>query len=194
LRLPPDDITIIQLLKEGNILSFDILYEKYHRKVYSFALAYLKNREDAEDVVQEVFHNLWRARNQINETDVFSRYLFKITFNEIHKSFRKKASTDRQVETYLKKVVFEDNTTDIDIEYNSLTQCAEGIIAKLPERQKQVFRLSVRENLTNEQIARRLNISTKTVGNHLSAAKIFIKKRLVDGGIISSLFFCLFLR
>jgi RNA polymerase sigma-70 factor (ECF subfamily) len=74
-----DDKLIIKNLKEGDVLSFDSIFKKYHKKVYYFAISYLKNKEEAEDVVQEVFINLWKYRDQINEYYVFSKYLFKIT-------------------------------------------------------------------------------------------------------------------
>ena len=87
-----DDKICIKNLKKGDVLSFDDIFKKYNKKVYYFAFSYLKNREEAQDVVQEVFMNLWRHREQINEYYVFSKYLFKITFNSTCKRFRKLAS------------------------------------------------------------------------------------------------------
>ena len=54
----PVDKLIIKKLKEGDILSFDYIFKKYNKKVYYFAISYLKSKEEAEDVVQEVFMNL----------------------------------------------------------------------------------------------------------------------------------------
>ena len=56
----PDDKAIINKLKEGDIISFDTIFNKYNKKVYYFTYSYLKNKEEAEDVVQEVFLNLWK--------------------------------------------------------------------------------------------------------------------------------------
>ena len=72
----PDDKLIINKLKEGDVLSFDSIFKKYNKKVYYFAISYLKNEEDAEDVVQEVFFNLWKYRERINENYIFSKYLY----------------------------------------------------------------------------------------------------------------------
>lgn len=189
-----DDKLIIKNLKEGDVLSFDKIFNKYNKKVYYFALSYLKNKEDAEDVVQEVFMNLWKYRDQINEYYVFSKYLFKITYNATCKKFRKQASDKKQLEEVLQNFIFEDNSTNLDIEYNNLFETANLLIEKLPSRQKNIFLLSIKEQMTNEQIAKQLNISKKTVENYLARAKTSLKNSLSDGRILSILFFWLFLK
>lgn len=194
MNLMPDDRIIITKLKKGDVLSFDRVYEMYHKRVYYFALSYLKSREEAEEIVQEVFLNLWRSREHIKEYYVFSRYLFKITFNAIQKAFRKKSSDRKHMENIIKDIVLEDDSTNIDLEYNNLMELANQYIDKLPPKQKSVFLMSITENITNENIAKKLNISRKTVDNHLSNARAFLKKSFVDGKLISALFFSLFLR
>jgi RNA polymerase sigma-70 factor, ECF subfamily len=189
-----DDKQIAKNLKDGDVLSFDTIFNKYNRKVYYFAFSYLKNKEEAEDVVQEVFMNLWKHRDQINEYYVFSKYLFKITFNATCKKFRKQVSDRKQMEEVLQNIILEDNSTDIDIEYNNLIENANSLIEKLPPRQKNIFLLSLNDQLTSEQIAKRLNISKKTVENYLALAKTSLRKSLSDRHVLSVLFFCLFLK
>jgi RNA polymerase sigma-70 factor (family 1) len=189
-----DDNIIIRKLRDGDVLSFDNIFKKYNRKVYYFALSYLKNKEEAEDVVQEVFMNLWKHRDQINEYYVFSSYLFKITYNATCKKFRKQTSNKNQMEAILHDFVVEDNSTYLDIEYNNLMETANMLIDKLPSRQKSIFLLSINDHLTCEQIAMKLNISKKTVENYLALAKTSLRKSLSDVRILSVLFFCLFLK
>jgi len=189
-----DDKLVIKNLKEGDVLSFDNIFKKYNKRVYYFALSYLKNKEEAEDVVQEVFMNLWRYRDQINEYYDFSKYLFKITYNSTCKKFRKQASDKKQMEEVIRNFIFEDNATNLDIEYNSLLETANSLIEKMPSRQKNIFLLNINEQLTNEQIAQRMNISKKTVENYLAKAKTSLKKSLSDIHILSVLFFCLFFK
>jgi RNA polymerase sigma-70 factor (ECF subfamily) len=189
-----DDKLIIKNLKEGDVLSFDNIFKKYNKKVYFFALSYLKNKEEAEDVVQEVFMNLWRYRDQINEYYVFSKYLFKITYNSTCKKFRKQASDKKQLEEVMRNFIFEDNSPNLDIEYNSMLETANSLIEKMPSRQKEIFLLNINGQLTNEQIAQQMNISKKTVENYLAKAKTSLKKSLSVGHILSVLFFCLFFK
>lgn len=116
-----------------------IFFKKYNQKVYYFAISYLKNKEETEDVVQEVFMNLWKNRDQINEYYTFSKYLFKITYNATCKRFRKLASDKRHLEEVLKNASHEDNSTKLDIEYNNLVETTNKLIEKLPSRQKKHF-------------------------------------------------------
>jgi RNA polymerase sigma-70 factor (ECF subfamily) len=187
-----DDKICIKNLKKGDVLSFDDIFKKYNKKVYFFAFSYLKNREEAQDVVQEVFMNLWRYRDQINEYYVFSKYLFKITYNATCKRFRKLASDKKQMEEIVRTSVLADNSTNLEIEYNNLLETANTFIEKMPDRQKKIFLLSINDHLTTEQIALQLNISKKTVENYLSQIKTSLKKSFSNGGILSVLFFCLF--
>jgi len=189
-----DDKLIINKLKEGDVLSFDYIFKKYNKKVYYFAISYLKNKEEADDVVQEVFMNLWKYRDQINEYYVFSKYLFKITYNETCKKFRKQVSDKKQLKEVLQNFTLEDNSTNLDIEYNNLLETANLLIEKLPPRQNNIFLLSIKEQLTSEQIAQQLNISKKTVENYLAKAKTSLKKSLSNGRILSILFFLLFFK
>jgi RNA polymerase sigma-70 factor (family 1) len=189
-----DDRLIVKNLKDGDVLSFDNLFEKYNKKVYYFAFSYLKNKEEAEDVVQEVFMNLWKHRDQINEYYVFSKYLFKITYNATCKKFRKQASDKKQMEEVLQNIIIEDDSTNLDIEYNNLVENANSLIEKLPPRQKRIFLLSLNDQLTSEQIARKLNISKKTVENYLTLAKSTLRKSLSDRHVLSLLFFWLFFK
>ena len=189
-----DDRLIINKLKEGDVSSFDAIFKKYNKKVYYFALSYLKNKEEAEDVVQEVFMNLWKYRDQINEYYVFSKYLFKITFNATCKRFRKQSSDKKHLEEVLKNICIEDNSTKLDIEYNNLVETTNLLIGKLPSRQKNILLLNIEEHLSTEQIAQKLNISKKTVENYLAMAKSSLRKSLVSGGMLSVLFVWLFLK
>jgi RNA polymerase sigma-70 factor (ECF subfamily) len=182
-----DDKLIISNLKEGDVLSFDYIFKKCHKKVYYFAVSYLKNKEEAEDVVQEVFMNLWKFRDQINADYIFSKYLFKITYNATCKKFRKQASGKKQLEAARKNIFLEDNSTNLEVEYNNLLENANTLINKLPYKQKNVLILSTRGQLTIEEIARKLSISIKTVENYLTMAKTSLRKLLFDGQIVSIL-------
>ncbi len=190
----PDDKLIVKNLRNGDVLSFDKIFKKYNKKVFFFALSYLKNNEEAQDVVQEVFLSLWKHRDQINEYHVFSKYLFKISYNATCKKFRKQASDKRQLEEVLQNITSEDNSTYIDIEYNNLMETASILIGKLPSRQKNIFLLSMNDHLTCEQIAQKLNISKKTAENYLTMAKNSLRKSLSDRHILSVLFIWLFLK
>lgn len=184
----------VQGLKKEDVKSYEDLFNNYNKKVYYFALSYLKNKDQAEDVVQEVFMNIWRFRNQINEYSEFSKYLFKITYNETCKKFRKLASDKKHIEEVSLYRSIEDNTTKHNVEYNNLVEFTNRLIEKLPDRQKEIFLLSISEQFSADKIAEKLNISKKTVENQLAIVKKTLRKDLEVGGVLSVIFIYLFIR
>lgn len=188
-----EDKMIVSKIKEGDVASFDYIFRKYHKKIYYFANSYLKNKEESEDVVQEVFMNLWRHRDQINEHYIFSKYLFKITYNATCKRFRKRASEKKHLEEVFQNTSIEDNSTKLDLEYKNLVETKDLLINNLPERQRKILLLSIEEHLTSGEISQKLNISKKTVENYLSTARTYLRKSLSDKGMPSVLFMVLFL-
>ena len=184
---------IIKKLQKGDVLSFDEIYREYNKKIYSFSLSYLKNREDAEGVVQEVFLNLWRKRADMKTQYEIGSYLFTITYNTIRKHFRKLSRERKHLEEYDKTVLTEDNSTNTSIEYRNMVELAEAAIGQLPARQRNIYHLC-RDGLTSKEIAEKLGISARTVENHLYRAKSYLKKALSDNRLISLLFIWLFIR
>ncbi len=185
---------LIQGLIKGDAQSFDIIFDKYNKKVYAFSLRNLKNKEDAEGVVQEVFVSLWQNRSKLQELKNLEAWIFTVCFNTIRKHFRKLMRERKHLQILADSFLREDNSTATEIEYNDLIEKAEKIIEQLPNRQKDIYLLSKREGLSNAEISIKMNISKKTVENHLTRAKSFIKSALVDEGLLSLLFFWLFIK
>jgi len=96
------DAELIRGLQRGDEFAFDQIFRKYYKKTYSISLSYLRNREDAEDVVQEVFLNLWRKRTVLRDDYNFKSYLFTITYNTIRNQFRKLSRERKYTEDYMK--------------------------------------------------------------------------------------------
>lgn len=185
---------LIRDLIKGDAHSFDKIFAKYNAKVYAFSLRNLKNKEDAEGVVQDVFFYLWKDRAKLKGIKNLEAWIFSICFNIIRKHFRKLIREKNHLQKFTESFLSDDNSTATEVEYNDLLEKAEKIIEQLPDRQKTVFLLSRREGLSNDEISNKLNINKKTVENHLAKAKSFIKKSLVDEGLLTLLFFWLFIK
>ncbi|NLM68108.1 MAG: RNA polymerase sigma-70 factor, partial [Enterococcus sp.] len=68
-------------IKAGDMLAFDILYKKYSPKIYKFAYSLIKNHEETENIIQEVFLNFWTNRSKIKKNSSVKNYIFTITHN-----------------------------------------------------------------------------------------------------------------
>lgn len=186
--------TIVRKLLKGDVNAFDEIFQTYNKKIYSFSLSHLKSKEEAEGVVQEVFLKLWKNRSKLRVQADFRAFLFTITFNIIKNRFRKMDREQKHLEAYALTIAKEDHSSDLAVEYNNLKETLDKFVAQLPPRQKEILRLNREDGLTVEEISQQLNISKRTVENHLFRAKSFLKKVMTDEHLIGLLFFWLFIR
>lgn len=164
-------------LKNNELAAFKQLYAHYKIRVFNFSYKHLRSREDAEEVVQDVFIKIWNVRHGINEELSFTAYLYKIAKNQILNKIRKKVGEPAgysSIHPYLSK----DNSTENGIIYNDLQKLVEEAIKKMPPQRKLIYILSRIEGLTYQQIAEKLSISPKTVEIHMSKALKDIKEML----------------
>jgi len=178
------DQILTRRLSSGDLKAFDDIYDKYYNKVYAFSSSYLKNKEESEGVVQEVFTTLWLKRAEMKEIRNLQGWLFTITFNHVRKIFRNLAIKRRNLDAYGLLSVAEDSSTMNTVEYNDLLAKAEQQIEKLSPRQRDILLLQVKEGLDSDEIAERLNIHKRTVDNHLNNARNALLTILRDEQII----------
>jgi len=189
-----NDRILIEGLVKGDAHAFDEIFKKYNRKVYSFSIRNFKNQGEAEEIVQEVFINLWNDRQKLAQVKNLEAWIFTICFNTIRKHIRKIVREKKHLENFTRDFNWNDNSVASEIEFNDLMKKVDNIIEKLPDRQRHIFLLSNKEGLSNEEISINLKITKKTVENQLSIAKAFIKKTLVDEKLLTLLFFWLFIK
>lgn len=185
---------LVQKLIKGDASAFDVIFEKYNKKVYSFSIKNLKNRQDAEGVVQEVFYCLWKERAKLKVVKSLDAWIFTISFNIIRKHFRKLARERKTLNNISEITSLYDSSSATEVEYSDMLEKAEKIIERLPHRQKTIYILSKKEGLSNTEISTRLNITNKTVENYLSKAKATLKTAFVNEQLLPLFFFWLFLK
>lgn len=147
--------------------------------MHKFVFMYLKQEEDAEGIVQEVFLKIWDAREKIDVYASFESFLFTIAYNSTMSLLRKRMSETRSRE-HLKSLQQIDTAATVidEMEYLELNERVASLLELLTPRQREVFQLSRVEGLTHEEIAARLKISESTVNNHLVSVLKYIKSNL----------------
>jgi len=184
---------ILFRLKNDDKSAVDELFNYYYPRLYYFAKSILKIESEIDDILQEVFVKIWLNRNKIGNAETFNAYIFTITKNEVLNLIRAnlKDHTFRD-ELFLRSVAEEYHTPN-QVEFDEVKTGIDHIVASLPPKRQQVFILSRTEGLSNREIAQQLNISEKTVEDHITHAIKHIKSSLIEVGIISLLYFYLFL-
>jgi RNA polymerase sigma-70 factor (ECF subfamily) len=186
------DEELMQEIKADNMFAFDILYKKYCKRVFKFAFSILKSPEESENLVQDVFLNLWENRLNVEKNSSIKSYVFTITYNSAVSIIRKKVRESEFVE-YLKSLQeVGEESVDVALEYKELTDKLERILNELPQRQKEVYLMHRVEGLKYIQIAELLKISVNTIENHMSRALKTIRQKLGNYSLIAILFWYLF--
>jgi RNA polymerase sigma-70 factor (family 1) len=184
----------VAALKKGDALAFDELFGVYGKRLYHFSLGYLKSRQEAEEVVQDVFMKIWRNRSTLDPALSFNAYLFKIAYRQIIEKFRKISQAQKYLHDIAEETLEFTDETDERTNYQSLLELVERLIGKLPDRQKEVLVLRRIEGMPVAEIAEKLGIAPKTVEHHITEALKNIKAGLEQENISGLLFFALFVR
>ena len=167
---------LIKEIKEGDHESFRQIYNKYSEKVYLFAARYINNYEDAEEIVQEVFSRIWERRKNLDEDRSFNAYLLTIAKNIIFNENRKKVNFDIYARYIIKYLQGNSNQTENQVIYENIRNLINEEVENLPSKRRQIYNMSRHEGLSYLDIAKKLNISEKTVETHIRLALGRLKK------------------
>ena len=184
---------IIHRLKKDDKSAVDELFNYYYPRLYNFSKSILKIENEIDDILQEVFVKIWLNRQKIGNVETFNAYVFTITKNEVLNLIRSNLRDHTFKDELFRLSVAEEYQTQNQIEFKEIKSGIDQIVANLPEKRQKVFILSRTEGLSNKEIAQQLNISEKTVEDHITHAIKQIKISMKDMGIISILYFYLFL-
>jgi RNA polymerase sigma-70 factor (ECF subfamily) len=187
-----DDKDLIALISEGNKIAFDAVYERYWESMYIYTIKVVKNREQTEDILQEVFISLWNRRKEMVRIECLSAYLFvSLRFQSL--SYFKKIAKQGKLMEILAQGLIENHYQSEDIYFaKELSVILNQEIENLPSKMKEVFILSRNENLSYKEISDILKISDKTVKKQVSNALKVIKGKLSKAYYISHLLIILF--
>jgi len=162
---------LITLLRQDRLGAFKEIYTRYWKQLYADAYKRLKNKETAEEIVQELFTSLWHKRATLKINQTLGGYLFASVSNLVIDQYRKELVRARYRESF--KLVYsetDNSTTEDALLAKELEHTIEHEVSALPDKCRSVFELSRVEHKTNKEIACELGISEKTVEHHITKA------------------------
>ncbi|GAB4014969.1 RNA polymerase sigma factor [Spirosoma koreense] len=161
------DAELICSLKEGSQKAFAEIYNRYWYKLFCVAYHETGSREDAEELVHDLFESLWNKRDQAVIRHL-SAYLV-ISIKHLVTNYIKSKITHRRYQEYLiLHELHQAESTDETVQFSDLSKAVEEVMKKLPEKTCEVFRLSRFENKPVKDIARQLSLSEKAVEYHIT--------------------------
>ncbi|MGV8134330.1 MAG: RNA polymerase sigma-70 factor [Mangrovibacterium sp.] len=172
------DPLILRQLKEGSINAFRKIYMAYSERLFHFALSYLKNAFEAEEIVQEVFIQVWEMRNEIDPDRSFSSLIHRMTVNRVFNQMKHQVVKQKYQKYLLHFDHSLEESPEATLHFKELESKINSLLAKLPEQQRNIFEMSRMKGLSHSKIAKDLGLSVRTVENQVYRASRFLKDQL----------------
>lgn len=180
-----DDETINRLagrIRNEDRQAFDDLFRLLYPRLVHFSMRYVHDRAAACDMVQDAFVALWQKRSGIDPDQALRSYLYTSvrnrSINWLQHSFNKNESIHDRPAMHL---VTENRTDTVSVsdsdDKNSLSELFRKWISELPDRRQEAFELSRFDGLTHDEIAGIMDVSPKTVNNHIVSALRHLRER-----------------
>ena len=167
---PGDDKPLMARVADGDQQAFGRIFDHYSSKVYAYAFRFLRSQQLSEDIVQDVFTNIWLKRDKLPEINSFGAYLRVVSKNLTLNALKKLALDFKTNEISQKEWNDIDNATESGIMVKETLALLNEAIQKLPPQQQHIYRMCHMEGLKQKEVAERLHISPLTVKVHLREA------------------------
>ena len=173
---PLDDIKLLRRISKDDKRSFEIIYERYWERLYHLCFYYTLSREEAEDLVMNVFTSLWKNRSKV-EISNLEYYLVKAAKNQSLKFILKQQKKREQLQNLKERnsrLLNSNHSPEQLLEAKELSSRFYNNLQELSPKTQKIFLLNREKGFTYEQIAKTLGISVKTVEYHISKALHFL--------------------
>jgi RNA polymerase sigma-70 factor (ECF subfamily) len=167
---------LLSRIGAGDEQAFSQVVARYTSVIYAHLLIYLKDAQRAEEITQDIFMSIWRNREKLPGMENFPGYVYVITRNKVLTVIKEKVfATTEPPEDLLESLL---TTPGSSLELKELLQALHKGIDLLPNRRKEVFRLSRLEYMSYDDIAAHFNISKNAVKQHITEALVFLRHYL----------------
>ncbi|PWN07704.1 RNA polymerase sigma factor [Rhodohalobacter mucosus] len=177
LSVQPDDDTIrlFERIRTGDKKAFKEFYDKNQSALFSFLLSKGLDRGTAEDLIQQAFLIIWEKRKQIDPKKSLRSYLFTTAYNRMLNHFRDRKDTEPE---YAYELPSEGvNPEEKAIQSEAIRQM-HTVLSEMPERRRSVFEFCYLQGFTHKETAEAMEVSVKTVENHMALALKDLRKAL----------------
>lgn len=179
------DNELAELLRSGDRAAFTEIYNRYKWLLHTHAYKWMQDREEAKDIIHELFAALWTKRESLSFPDNLSAYLYTAVRNRIFNVISHQKVASQYLNSLQAFIDEEQAAADHLVREKQMTLLIEKEIAALPAKMRAVFELSRKEQLSHKEIAEQLTISEQTVRKHVQHALKILRVKL---GLVVFLF------
>lgn len=163
--------------------AFTNIYNKYHKLLYVLANRYLMSHEKAEDAVQHVFTRFWEYRAELHVGVSLKNYLVTMTKNHILNVIRNENNAIAKNYEMAQSVPEYEDTLVENLEKKELMSLFYKAMDMLPLQKREICLMKVRDELSNQEIAERMQLSVNTIKTHYSESlkllRVYLRKMLI---------------
>lgn len=181
------DEDLAVLLKQGNHAAYTEIYNRYWQVLFIHSMKMLRDEEEALDVLQNIFVNLWLHASTITIKTSLRSYLYKMTRNQTLNTIEKSNTRNFHFESFSRYIEMDRPLTEESVNFNELSTRIEAEVSKLPPKMRAIFEKSRFDGLSHKEIAKELNVSENTVKTVLHRATKSLREKL--GSLIFFMFF-----
>lgn len=176
------DLDRVERIRKGDKKAFEALFFEYHEQLSRFANSITKSREFARDAVQDIFLKIWRNRKKLDIQVSVKVYLYQAVRNQSLNLLKKQKNQQRLRDNFLSEIkslrIPEYPETNLSPEDQELIKRIWEVVGEMPERRRLVFELHRKHGFSYKEIAKILEITRKTVENHMSQALQHIRDNI----------------
>lgn len=178
--------SLIERLKEGDLDAFNVIYERYWSVLVNESYKRLNNMALCEEVVQDVFIDLWqqRAARDIQNLEAYLRTCMKFKVFEVYRKNRRTKSMLEENQSLMQEHEISDYDQYAEKDLKSLI---EEWIAHLPQKRKEIFKMRYLDELSTKEISEMTESSQNTIQNHLGISIAKLRKLIIQHFLVSIL-------
>ena len=184
-KFPDGELAL--LVRAGDHAAFTEIFNRYSALLYVHAFNKLRDENDARDVVQEMFINLWAKKENLDVANNLSGYLYTAVRNNIFNFIKHQKVTSAYAEKFSGLNQNSEIITDHLVRERQFAAIIAAEIALLPPRMREIFELRQKEHLSNREIAQKLGLAESTVADQMKKALKTLRLKL--GLMIFTIFF-----
>ncbi|HAM98597.1 MAG TPA: RNA polymerase sigma-70 factor [Marinilabiliales bacterium] len=175
-----NDNQLVERLCNDDKSAFTFIFTKYYKDLVVFSFSFTRNLQASEEIVQDRFLKLWEHRNGLVVQTSLKSYLLKSVQNQSLDWLRHLKVKTNFASVILEHPVLSENNTENYILHSELQDKLDEALAKLPEPYSQAFKMNRFEALNYQEIAKKLEVSVRTVEVRISKALLLLREELKD--------------
>ena len=186
-----DEKALLHRLAHGDEAALTAIYHHYWQPLFLSAYQVLKDKKACEDIVQNLFLQLWLKREHLQVHASLKSYLLAATRYQVFHYLKNRPETIELPEALAMRFTL--STSDQSLLQKDLSQRVKEVVASLPQQCRLIYQLSREEHLSHKEISERLHLSPKTVENQITIALRRLRHSLQEWSVTSVLLLTFFL-